>query len=56
MRGPKVSKLHWKILMSGIGFLGNEFHSPEPKTARFAHIYRWQGVTPIDRDRFVSAE
>ena len=35
---------------------GNEFNSPEPKTALFAHIYRWQGLKPIDCDRFISAE
>ena len=40
-------------LLDKLLFWGNGFNSPEPKTARFAHIYRWQGLTPIHRDRFV---
>jgi len=37
-------------------FWGNEFSSPESKNGRFVNTYQWQGLKPIDRDRFVSAK
>jgi hypothetical protein len=35
---------------------GNEFSSPESKNFRFVNTYRWRGLKPFDRDRFISAE
>jgi hypothetical protein len=55
---PKAKGVSGDVLeiLDELLFWGNEFNSSEPKTARFAHIYRWKGLKPIDRDRFVSAE
>src|SRR4029077_6450323 len=51
---PKAKGVSGDVLeiLDEVLFWGNEFSSPESKTARLVNTYRWEGLKPIDRDRF----